>query len=98
MKQFALLICLLALTPLYGARVYSGSSTAGTAIYNYSPSEKRLYRGSSTSGSAIFTYEPGNTPRIYRGSSTSGSPIAVIENWDELPKPMLMFILVLLGE
>ena len=60
---------------------------------------RAVVAGSSTSGSAAYTLEYYNSLlRIYRGSSTSGSPMAVIEDWDELPKPMLMFLLVLLGE
>lgn len=98
MKRVLMFACLLVIPSAYGAAIYLGSSTSGSAAYIYSESEKRLYRGSSTSGSAIFTYEPGNTPRIYRGSSTSGSAIAVIEQWDEVPKTMLMFIVTLLGE
>ena len=98
MKRVLMFACLLVIPSAYGAVVYYGSSTSGAAAYNYSPSEKRLYRGSSTSGVAIFTYEPGDTPRIYRGSSTSGPVMAVIEQWDELPKTMLMFLVTLLGE
>ena len=122
MKKILFVVVLLAFCRLFGANIYLGSSTSGSVIYNYSPSEKRLYRGSSTSGSAVFTYEPGNNPRVYRGSSTSGSVacifeysgnslirmyrgsstagsvFAVVEKWDELPKPMLMFIITLIGE
>ena len=80
--------------------MYRGSSTAGSACYVWEQDRTpRVYRGSSTAGSAAYTLEYYNSLlRIYRGSSTAGSPLAVIENWDELPKPMLMFILVLLGE
>ena len=56
-----------------------------------------IYRGSSTAGSAAYKYAA-DEKRLYRGSSTAGSPFAVIENWDELGKPMLMFITILLGE
>ena len=81
-------------------RMYRGSSTSGSAAFVFEQgSTPRIYRGSSTLGSAAYTLEySGSLLRIYRGSSTSGSPFAVIEKWDELPKTMLMFVAILLGE
>ena len=84
MKHSALFVGLLLLlaVQLHAARIYRGSSTAGSAAYTYSASESRLYRGSSTAGSAIFTYERGDYPKIYRGSSTAGSAAYTLEYSD----------------
>ena len=49
-------------------------------------------------GEGILLEYSGSLIRVYRGNSTAGSAFAVIEKWDEMPKPMLLFLVVLLGE
>lgn len=81
-------------------RMYSGASTAGSAAYMWEQSSKpKIYRGTNTASSPAYTLEYSSSVlRIYRGANTAASPIAVIEKWDDLPKPMLMLIVILLGE